>query len=54
MQSITKILGKALEDFKTSNTYKYETPLESPQAGVVKVKGKKVNYTPLWKWLLEQ
>jgi len=42
MQTITEILSQALENFKTSNTYKYETPLESPQDAVVKVKGKKV------------
>src|SRR3970040_780054 len=42
MQTITEILSQALENFKTSNTYKYETPLESPQEAVVKVKGKKV------------
>ncbi|HKZ21847.1 MAG TPA: glycine C-acetyltransferase [candidate division Zixibacteria bacterium] len=42
MQTITEILSQAIENFKNSNTYKYEIPLESPQGAVVKVKGKKV------------
>jgi len=42
MPEILKLLDQALKDFHQNKTFKYEVPLESPQGGVVKVKGKKV------------
>lgn len=36
------LVTQELKRLEETKTYKYETPLESPQAGVVKVKGKEV------------
>jgi glycine C-acetyltransferase len=42
MTNIQEILSKEVKRLEDNNTYKYETPLESAQAGVVKVRGKDV------------
>lgn len=39
---LIKIINQELKRLEDSKIYKYETPLQSPQAGVVKVKGRDV------------
>jgi glycine C-acetyltransferase len=40
MPGIIELVSRELRDMEESNTYKYEVPLQGPQDGVVRVKGK--------------
>ena len=42
MTDLVGLVSRELERMVQENTFKYETPLESPQDGVVRVRGKKV------------
>jgi glycine C-acetyltransferase len=42
MTNYIELVSKELENLESTQTFKYEVPLESAQDGVVKVKGKKV------------
>jgi glycine C-acetyltransferase len=42
MANVLDLVRRELQELEANNTYKYETPLESAQDGVVRVRGKKV------------
>lgn len=42
MADVLELVQKELRHLEESNTYKYEVPIQGPQDGVVRVKGKKV------------
>ncbi len=42
MADVLELVRRELQQLEESNTYKYEVPLQGPQDGVVRVKGKKV------------
>lgn len=42
MANVIELVAKELQQLEATNTYKYETPIESAQDGVVRVNGKKV------------
>ena len=42
MNNVTDLITRELKRLEETKTYKYETPLEGPQDGVVNVRGKKI------------